>query len=492
MSASTTSAPAGDLRGLAARGTLVNAAFEIGLTSLALVKGFIVAAFLSRSEYGIWGILVVVLVSLLWLKQVGIGDKYIQQREGDQQLAFQKAFTLELAFNGLFLVVLAVAIPLAALVYGQPDLIAPGLVLSLAVVAVAFQTPTWVYYRSMRFGRQRTIQAVDPLVGFVVTVALAIAGLGYWALVIGAVVGATAGAVVAVLASPYPLALRYDRGTMRSYASFSWPLILASASTLVIAQSSLLVGEKVLGLAAVGAITLASSVSDYANRVDQIVTATLYPAICAVRDRRDALFESFVKSNRLALMWGMPFGIGLALFASDLVRFGLGSRWESAVVLLQVFGVLAAINHVAFNWDAYFRAEGRTRPIAVVAALSMVTFCAVALPLMATDGLDGLAIGMAATAAVSLVARSLYLTTFFDGFQMLGQLGRAAWPVLPAVALVLVLRAVEGGDRTLAIALGELALYVAAVVAVTMVAERALLREALGYLRRGRRVVPVA
>jgi len=232
------------------------------------------------------------------------------------------------------------------------------------------------------------------VVGFVVTVALAIAGLGYWALVIGAVVGATAGAVVAVLASPYPLALRYDGGTMRSYASFSWPLILASASTLVIAQSSLLVGEKVLDLAAVGAITLASSVSDYTNRVDQIVTATLYPAICAVRDRRDALFESFVKSNRLALMWGMPFGIGLALFASDLVRFGLGSRWASAVVLLQVFGVLAAVNHVAFNWDAYFRVEGRTRPIAVVAALSMVTFCAVALPLMATDGLDPLAIGM--------------------------------------------------------------------------------------------------
>jgi hypothetical protein len=59
--------------------------------ALALVKGFVVAAFLSRSEYGIWGILV--LVSLLWLKQVRIGDKYVQQREGDQALAFQKAFT---------------------------------------------------------------------------------------------------------------------------------------------------------------------------------------------------------------------------------------------------------------------------------------------------------------------------------------------------------------------------------------------------------------
>ena len=111
-----TAAPAGDLRGLAARGTIVNAAFEIALNSLALVKGFVVAAFLSRSEYGIWGILVVVLVSLLWLNQVGIGDKYVQQREGDQALAFQKAFALELVFNALFRVVLVGALPLVALV----------------------------------------------------------------------------------------------------------------------------------------------------------------------------------------------------------------------------------------------------------------------------------------------------------------------------------------------------------------------------------------
>jgi hypothetical protein len=120
----------------------------------------------------------------------GDGDKYAQQREGDQALAFQKAFALELVFNALFMVVLVGALPLVALVYGQPYLIGPGLVLCVAVVAVAFQTPTWVYYRAMRFGRQRTIQAVDPVVSFTVTVALAVAGLGYWALVIGVVIGA--------------------------------------------------------------------------------------------------------------------------------------------------------------------------------------------------------------------------------------------------------------------------------------------------------------
>ena len=31
-----------------------------------------------------------------------------------------------------------------------------------------------------------------------------------------------------------------------------------------------------------------------------------------------------MKSNRLAMMWGIPFGVGLALFAADLVHHVIG------------------------------------------------------------------------------------------------------------------------------------------------------------------------
>ena len=47
------------LRVRAARGTVINAAFEVGLQGLSLLKGFVIAAFLSRTDYGLWGILVV-------------------------------------------------------------------------------------------------------------------------------------------------------------------------------------------------------------------------------------------------------------------------------------------------------------------------------------------------------------------------------------------------------------------------------------------------
>ena len=99
----------------------------------------------------------------------------------------------------------------------------------------------------------------------------------------------------------------------------------------------MLAGEATLGLAGAGAITLAAAIIQYTDRVDQIVTQTLYPAICAVARPHRVLFESFVKSNRLALMWGVPFGVGLALFAADLVaprdRRQVGQRDPAAADL---------------------------------------------------------------------------------------------------------------------------------------------------------------
>src|SRR5207244_7381592 len=112
-------------------------------------------------------------------------------------------------------------------------------------------------------------------------------------------------------------------------------------------------------LAGVGAITLATSISQYTHRIDDVLTQTMYPAICAVADRTDLLFESFVKSNRLTLMWGVPFGVGVALFGADLVHFGIGNKWDDAIGLIQATALVAAINHVGFNWRSEERRGGK-------------------------------------------------------------------------------------------------------------------------------------
>lgn len=472
------------LREHTARGALVNTVFLISFSALGFVRGFVLAHFLTRADYGVWGILVVSLGTILWLKQVGIGDKFIQQDDPDQEVAFQKAFTLELAFNAIFMVVLALALPVIAIVYNQWKLVPPGIVLLLLLPAGALQAPFWVYYRDMEFFRQRLMQGIEPVVGFVVAVGMAAAGAGYWALAGGLLAGSWSSAIVAIIFSPYKLRLRFDVGTLRSYATFSWPLFVGNGASMVVAQSAVIAGNAKLGLAGVGVVALASNITVLTQRVDALVTQTLYPAICAVRDRLDLLGESFVKSNRLALMWAMPFGVGLALFCGDLVHYLLGDKWKPAVTLLQFYGVIAAVGHIGYNWDAFMRATARTRPIAVASVSSMVAFLAIGLPMLFAHGLTGLAIGVAAQTAANMIVRSYYLAKLFEGFTYLRHASRAVIPTVPAVVAVFAVRLVESGPRTFAMAVGELSLYIAITIVFTWWSERQLLREALAYVHR--------
>jgi O-antigen/teichoic acid export membrane protein len=276
--------------------------------------------------------------------------------------------------------------------------------------------------------------------------------------------------------------LRYDKGTLRSYSSFSWPLIVAGGSTMLIPQAAMLATKAHLGVAAVGVVALAANITQFTYQVDGAVSGTLYPAICAVKERTELLFESFVKSNRLGLMWAMPFGFGLTLFCGDLVKFGIGEQWRPAIVLFQVYGIAAAVNHLAFNWDSYFRARGETRPMAVAGIAAAVTFLATALPLLFIYGLPGFAAGVAIQGIAHLLCRVYYLHRLFNGFAFATHPLRAVLPTIPAVAVVLLMRLLEPRGRSLGIAVTEVGAFLAVAAIATWLFEARLLREATGYL----------
>lgn len=471
------------LRAHSARGTIVNGAFLVAVNSLGLIRGFVVAAFLTAADYGVWGMVVIAFGTLSWLKQIGISEKYVQQTADDQELAFQRAFTIEVAASAALVVLILAAIPVAVLAYGQPAIAAPALALCLIVPAYALQAPVWVFYRRMDFVRQRLIQSVDPVVSFAVTVALAVAGAGYWSFVAGMAVGGWANALVALRVSPYRLRWRWHGPTARSYLSFSWPLFVASFSGVLVAQGSVIAASHTVGLVGVGAIALATTIALYVDRVDSILSETLYPAICAVADRVELLHETFVKSNRLALMWGVPFGIGVALFAADLVGFGLGERWTFAVGLMQMTAIAATIHHVGFNWHTYYRARDDTRPLAVASVAAALAFAVTVLPLLIVDGLRGYGIGLVAMATLGLGVRWHYLRRLFAGFGMAGHLGRAFAPSVVPTAAVLAWRALAAPHRTPALAVAEAVVYLLLTALATVLLERELLREVRGYLR---------
>lgn len=470
------------VRSHAARGVIINSGFTIALALLTLLRGLVIARFLTRADYGVWGILTATLATLWWFREIGVGDKYLQQNDTDQELAFQQAFTIQCLLNGGLMVLTLAAAPLVAVVYGHAALLLPGLAMALMLPAYALTAPSWVFSRQLRFGLQRGLLAVEPLVGAIAALCLAILGAGYWSLIAGGLIGAWSGALVTVWASPFRLRWRFDKAKLGEYVSFSWPLLVAIGSGLLIAQSASFFGNEVLGLEGVGAIALAAQIAQFATRVDQAVSATMYPVICAIQERVDLLRESFVKSNRVALLWAVPFGFGLSLFASDLVHYVIGEKWRQALPLLIAFGLTEALGHIGFNWDDYFRARSETRPIAWTTAITTVAYLATAIPLLYLWGLKGFAIGVGIQTAVNVALRAFYLGRLFGGFDMLRHALRAIAPSLPAVGLVLFARVFEPRVRRPTEVIIELIAYVIVTIVATWILERPLLREMAAYL----------
>jgi hypothetical protein len=108
---------------------------------------------------------------------------------------------------------------------------------------------------------------------------------------------------------------------------------------------------------------------------------------------------------------------------------------------------------------------------------------AIAVPLLAVDGLTAFGIGLTVATLIGVGVRLWFLRHIFPGFAMLAHMARGIGPTIPAVGAVLALRAVEPAPRSVALVLAEAVLFAGITIAVTWVSERRLLRESIGYLR---------
>jgi len=477
--------PRAELRRRTLRGTMVTAGFLVAIDGLVLIQGLVVTRLLGPSQIGLYGVVSTTVVSLIALKRVGIDEAFVQQDEPDQEREFQYAFTLELGLSALmFLIILALS-PVVAAVYRDHRLTALMASLAYLPLAFALQSPLWVFFRRMDYRRQRSLQAVQPLVGFVVTVPLAAAtGLGVWSIIVGQVAGYVVAIGATLAVAPYRLALRYDRATAARYLRFSAPILVTVVAAIVLAQGPVLMIKLHDGLAAAGFITLAVTLTRYIDRADQIVTATIYPAVCAIQGQLAALEELYLKSNRATLLWVAPYAAGIVLFAPDLVNFVLGSTWRPAIVLLQGLAVVGALTQLGFNWFSFFRAHGDTRPPAVEAVAGAVAFLVLAPVGLWVDGFHGFVFGRIGTALVVLVVRGIYTRRLLPAARYRRLVAPVLAPVLLASAAAMALRVADwGGRRTPAEAIAEVVAFVVVYGVVVVVRERPLLWELVGALR---------
>ena len=475
--------PRGELRSRVVRGAVVTGAFLLLIDALVVAQGLIVTGLLGPELIGLYGIVTVTVTTIVALKRVGIDEKFVQQEEGGEE-EFARAFTLELALSVAFTVALCALAPVVSAAYGDDRLLGLMLAMAWLPLAMALQAPLWVFFRRMEYGRQRALQAVQPLVTFAVTVPLAANDFGVYSLVVGLAAGYLAAVAAVLVASPYRLRIRWDRAAARRYVAFSSWIGVATVATLVMQQGQVFAFDQAEGLRWVGFLTLAVMVTRYVDRADQIVTSTIYPAVAAIQGRRETLEELFAKSNRATLLWVVPFTVGLVLFAPDLLAL-VGEEWAPASALVQGLAAVGLLQHLGFNWFAFYRAHGDTRPPAVEAVVRCAAFLALAVPGLVLAGDEGFVAGAVGAAIVALAVRAIYVRRMLPGVAWGAVVLPSAIAVVAATASALAVRAALWGEREAWQAALELLVFAAVFALGALRRERGLVAELRSGLRAG-------
>lgn len=179
---------------------------------------------------------------------------------------------------------------------------------------------------------------------FVITIPLALLGLGYWSLIIGTISGNVAKAVFLTIKSEWKPTIFFSIILLKKMISFSlWSILEAVTMWLVIWIDVFIVsqtfGAHYTGLYRTTQITVSGIISV----ITASTTSVLFSSLSRVQNERDEFIRIFYSFQRNVGMIVLPLGFGIFAFKTVVTRILLGENWLEASNFLGIWSLCTAL-----------------------------------------------------------------------------------------------------------------------------------------------------
>lgn len=401
----------------------------------------VVVRLLTPADFGIVGMAVILLPYLRYISEFGIPRAIITLRDlSEDQIAQLNTIALMLGF-ACFVVASVLAKPIS-LFFRTPRLAPVVIVTCVALIPLGGRAVSeGLLSKEMQFRLLSWFDATNAIVAAIATLALAALGFGYWALVLGNLMGISVRTVLILRARPHRYALpRLD--SVREPLRFGWHVLVSMVALNSYQRLDNVTAGRVLGQSALGFYGMAWNLANVPlEKVTSLVTFVIPSYLAAVQKDPPAL-RRYVRTLTEALALAtFPATIGLGLVARELIPLAFGHKWEGVIVPLQVLSVYAAFRSVVALLSKVLTAVGNARYIMWndLAALLMLP---TAFYIGSHWGIAGIAWGW--VAAYPLVAFPLYWKTFKTIGMETGEYIRALRPALDgSIAMVVLVGALK-------------------------------------------------
>ena len=309
--------------------------------ALTLLVLAVLSRLLTPNDFGLVGIVWILMELATRFGQTGIGHALIQRTElTDSHVGV--GFTLSVALGVAVAAATWLCAPGFGRLFNEPTVSSLLRVLCVAfVISGLGVVPEHLLRRDLRF---KTLMVADLLpyaVGYGLTATvLAFQGLGAWALIWAEIVRALIRTVMVVLSSPLRLRPRLTVREATDLVSYGAGYALMQVFDFIVRMGGAFVVGRWLGATALGYYTRADRLASLPfHYLGGHLFEVAFPAMAQRRQRVDRVGVAYLHGIEILLLAVLPVSILTFVSAPGIVAVVLGGQWDEAVPVLQILAL---------------------------------------------------------------------------------------------------------------------------------------------------------
>jgi O-antigen/teichoic acid export membrane protein len=388
------------------RAVLLSVGSQYSVQFVQVVSMVVIARLMTPAEVGIFAIAGGVIVVATTLRELGVGQYLIREKEiSDEKI--RSAAGVMMLTSWLLGALVALGAPTLAAFYGEPGLTDILHVSVLAFLLAPFASvPYAILNREMQFGPLLKIHFATALSHSVVAIGLLWFGMSFMALAWAGVASAVVELVLILYYTPRRLPWMPSLRKAGAIVRFG---VLAMTGS-VLRQFSPSLPDMVLGRAAtmtdVGIFSRGLGVIMFMNQIsNQALSPVVLPYLSKVHRDGDSVADAYKQAVALQTGVSWPMFAGVSLLAAPMILLLFGDQWGEAAPIAAVLSIWGALQAVHYFASDALVAVGRER---LMVALECTVFLAraIAIIVAAPYGLMAVAWSVAAVGLIELFVGS--------------------------------------------------------------------------------------
>lgn len=332
------------------------------VTALQFATLAILARLLSPADFGLMGMIMVVIGFAQAFADMGISNAIIHRQDTTKD-QLSSLYWLNILAGVILFCAVCASTPLVVGFYHEPRLTRllylTALVFLITPLGQQFQI---LLQKELKFDGLAKIEITTAVVNSTVTIGAAFAGLGVYSLIWGQLAGTTV--KVALLCGigwrKWRPSLHFAKQDLKGYVSFGlYQMGERSINYLNSNLDYLLIGS-MLGARALGYYTLAYNlIIRPSTMINPVITKVAFPVFSLIQSETDKLRRGYLKVLQLLAMVNFPMMVGLAVVAPVAVPLIFGDQWLPSVILIQILTIVGLLRSTGNPVGSLLLAKGR-------------------------------------------------------------------------------------------------------------------------------------